>query len=196
MLVAGCLVSQLPALQQSSDHRGGSVESAAWTSGIVIILLMTCLSGVAATYNERLLKGNRSIHQANAQLYMFGVVLNTMAAFGSGSIQGLNLLKGFTAMTWVTVFCFCFSGLAISAVMKYSDSIVKTMLTALSVVLTALFEAVYLGDVPSLPTVVGGGLIMLSVAAWSRAPRQQINSPANYAETESGYPAGNTTSKS
>ena len=67
---------------------------------------------------------------------------------------------------------FCFLGLAISAVMKFIDSIVKVMLTALSVVLTTLFEAFYLGEVPSLPTILGGTLIMFSVVAWSKAPRQ------------------------
>ena len=47
------------------------------------------------------------------------------------------------------------------------------MLTGLSVVLTALIEAMYLGEPPSTPTMIGGCLIFYSVVTWGSIPRQE-----------------------
>ena len=62
-------------------------------------------------------------------------------------------------------------GLAVSAVMKYGDSIIKIMCTAMSVIVTGLIETVYLGITPSLSFVAGGALIFYSVVAWSKVPK-------------------------
>ena len=46
-----------------------SEETTAWVTGVFLVQVQAFMSGLASVYNEKLLKENKSIHQANAQLY-------------------------------------------------------------------------------------------------------------------------------
>ena len=71
----------------------------------------------------------------NIQLYSFGVLFNGLGLVASGavgdsggsglSISPLALTRGYTALTYAVVANLAFSGLVVSWVMKFADSIMK-----------------------------------------------------------------------
>ena len=78
-LLCGVVLTQLDRITGSAaaDVEGETEGNAgAWTLGMCLVIVQTGFSGLAATYNEKLLKGNSSLHMANAQLYFYGVVFN------------------------------------------------------------------------------------------------------------------------
>ena len=186
-LLCGVVLTQLDritgsAAPETEGETGGN--AGAWTLGMCLVIIQTGFSGLAATYNEKLLKGNSSLHMANAQLYFYGVVFNLIVMVWQGGSVSFNIFKGFTAMTWIIVGCYSFLGLAISAVMKYSDSIVKIMCTALSVVVTGVVEVVVLKTQMKLAFLGGGVLILYSLVLWNKAPKQQALATATAAATK------------
>ena len=186
-LLCGVVLTQLDRITGSAaaDVEGETEGNAgAWTLGMCLVIVQTGFSGLAATYNEKLLKGNSSLHMANAQLYFYGVVFNLIVMVWQGGSVSFNIFKGFTTMTWIIVGCYSFLGLAISAVMKYSDSIVKIMCTALSVVVTGVVEVVVIKTQMKLAFLVGGVLILYSLVLWNKAPKQQAIATATAAATK------------
>jgi solute carrier family 35 (UDP-sugar transporter), member A1/2/3 len=106
---------------------------AACPQGYLWGILSALLSALAAVYTEWVMKRNNdSLYWQNIQLYAFGVLFNglglTVSDFRRGFSNGLwmySLLRGYN---WVTVLLVCnlaFSGLLVSWVMKFADSILK-----------------------------------------------------------------------
>jgi UDP-sugar transporter A1/2/3 len=119
------------------------------STGILLALIYTFISATASVYNEKLLKSDAgSMHAANLQLYMFGVLTNGAAAvLQPGVLSNAVITKGWSKpMTWVVAFNMANIGLIIAAIMKYHDNIIKIFCGAVSNVLVLLYSVWVVGD--------------------------------------------------
>ena len=101
--------------------------------GYLFGLLSALLSALAAVYTEWVMKRNNdSLYWQNIQLYAFGVLFNGLgltandvrANFHSGFWMH-SMFDGYSTITLLVVANLAFSGLLVSWVMKFADSIMK-----------------------------------------------------------------------
>ncbi len=94
---------------------------------------ITSLSGIL---NEKQLKGfPASMHIQNSVLYIFGTILNFLIFMllpPPGSNTHVPFFHGFSIGALLIVICNSLMGIAITAVYKYADVIVKTFATAVT----------------------------------------------------------------
>jgi UDP-sugar transporter A1/2/3 len=132
LLTLGTMTSQLSSENQFSVN----------TWGLFWEMVMCTLSALAGVANEFLLKKvgtTDSIHIQNMKLYIFGVAANFLEVIRSGTPVG-SMFQGMDHIVFMIVLVTAFNGLAISAVMKYANVIVKTISTSLSLLLSAVIS--------------------------------------------------------
>ena len=100
------------------------------------------LSAFAGVYSELLLKkdGNsHSIHLQNMMLYSWGVLFNAMYVFfinGQEIAANGGLLQGYTPMVWLLIVNNALIGLAISAILKFANNLVRVFAHTAAMMLT------------------------------------------------------------
>jgi len=163
LLTVGTTTSQL-------GGKGGGTFSAPW-QGYALGVANALLSAFAGVYTEYLMKKNEdTIHWQNIQLYAFGVLFNIIRLtcddirndFHHGAWP-IILFEGYTTITFLVVFNLAFSGLLVSFVMKYADTIAKVFSTSLAMMLTPFASWFLFNMVPSLPLFLGIVIACMSV---------------------------------
>jgi solute carrier family 35 (probable UDP-sugar transporter), member A4 len=121
------------------------------TTGLIMILIYSTLSGLSGVYSEYLFKKNFNdlIFLQNIYLYIYGCLLNFIGfliqSYHNDEHEFLSLssfFNGFSFYTWVIVLTQVLNGIAMSVVMKYSSNI-----TRLFVISSALFVTTFLSFV-------------------------------------------------
>lgn len=169
--------------------------------GYAFGLLSALLSAVAAVYTEWVMKHNAdSLYWQNMQLYAFGVLFNGAALLlssGPGSGAGAEawspttLFRGYSAMTWLVVCNLAFSGLLVSWIMKFADSIVKVYATSLAMLLTTGVSIAFFGLPPTLQLGLGIVVASVSVVLYYLPPDKLAQTPGALAartKTHQGLP--------
>ena len=137
---------------------------------------------MAAVYPEWVMKHNTdSLYWQNMQLYFFGVVFNGAALLLGGGGDGWSLLdffEGYNGMTWLVVGNLAFSGLLVSWVMKFADSIVKVYATSLAMLLTTGISITFFGLQPTLQLALGLIVASTSVVLYYVSPEKLALPPA------------------
>jgi UDP-galactose transporter len=145
------------------DEYGSGVElsNAEAVVGVVGTALSSLLSSFAGVYSELLLKKDaqlHSIHLQNALLYSWGLVFNSvgLAVFDGRSISNNGLLYGYNAWTWALLVNNAVTGLTISAVLKYTNNIVRVFAHTGAMVITASIGVLFLDAhaTPQLPLAI------------------------------------------
>jgi len=156
LLMAGATVSQISGCE-------GSVLAAP-AMGYFLGILSAFLSATAGVYTEFLMKKNNdSLYFQNMQLYGFGTLFNAIRLFyddatGGGYENGSwlnNGLHGWNWVTWAIAVNFAFSGLFVSWIMKYADTIVKVYATSSAMLLTAVLSVWFFDLEPTLQLFLG-----------------------------------------
>lgn len=123
-----------------------------------------------------------SLYWQNMQLYFFGVLFNGAALVMGGSGDEdwslLNFFQGYSATTWLVVANLAFSGLLVSWVMKFADSIVKVYATSLAMLLTTGISIAFFGLQPTLQLGLGLVVASLSVVLYYVSPDKLAAPPA------------------
>ena len=155
LLLIGATSSQL-------DTCGSRVLSAP-VQGYLFGLLSASLSGFAAVYTEFIMKKNNdSLYWQNAQLYFFGVIFNLInltyqdirAEFHHGFWM-MTMFHGYNKWTYLVVCTLSSSGLLVSWIMKYADSIVKVYATSMAMLVTMVVSILLFGQNPTLQLLLG-----------------------------------------
>jgi UDP-sugar transporter A1/2/3 len=155
ILLIGATTSQLDTC--SSKLLSAPIE------GYLFGLLSASLSGFAAVYTEFIMKKNNdSLYWQNAQLYFFGVIFNfinlTYQDVHAGFHHGFWMMtpfKGYNMWTCLVVCTLSSSGLLVSWIMKYADSIVKVYATSMAMLVTMVVSIFLFAQMPSLQLVLG-----------------------------------------
>jgi UDP-sugar transporter A1/2/3 len=80
-------------------------------------------------------------------------------------------LAGYSVLTWLVVANLAFSGLAVSWVMKFADSIVKVYATSLAMLLTTLISISFFNVPPTLQLLLGIIIASSSVVLYYVSPQ-------------------------
>ncbi len=77
-------------------------------------------------------------------------------------MQSDGIFYGWDALIWLIAVSSAFSGVLVSAVMKYADNIKKTYCQSVAIVGTAIGSAILKEFVPSVTAIGGMSLVLLS----------------------------------
>jgi len=137
--------------------------------------VLTCvLSALGGVYSERLMKDDGSVHSIHLQnllLYAWGFGFNGLALLGKDgrAIQHQGFFQGYTALVWLLVLNNAFNGLAISAILKFTDNIVRVFAHAAAMLLTMLLEVTCFGASPTPQLIISATVVSCSVYLYNRA---------------------------
>eukprot|EP00584_Thalassiosira_punctigera_P003458 CAMPEP_0172528504 /NCGR_PEP_ID=MMETSP1067-20121228/2876_1 /TAXON_ID=265564 ORGANISM="Thalassiosira punctigera, Strain Tpunct2005C2" /NCGR_SAMPLE_ID=MMETSP1067 /ASSEMBLY_ACC=CAM_ASM_000444 /LENGTH=813 /DNA_ID=CAMNT_0013312425 /DNA_START=518 /DNA_END=2959 /DNA_ORIENTATION=+ len=153
----------------------GDVNADNTVRGILAVAIACIVSSLAGVYFEKVLKQNQqgpqpSLWLRNMLLSLFSIIvalsqslLHDNSARRHGSFVYKPFFHGFAPLVWLQVFLLSCGGILVAAVMKYTDNVIKGLATGISVVVSALMSAVFLGTVISTPFLYGAGMILFAV---------------------------------
>eukprot|EP00300_Choanocystis_sp_HF-7_P006952 c15001_g1_i2.p1 GENE.c15001_g1_i2~~c15001_g1_i2.p1 ORF type:complete len:371 (+),score=74.70 c15001_g1_i2:1-1113(+) len=175
---------------------GTAASSSAATEGSQVIgltaVVMACvLSGFAAVYFERILKGSPvSIWIRNIQLGAIGSVVAIIGAYTKDgeTIAQNGFFGGYNMVVVLLIGIFAVGGLVVAVVVRYADNVIKNFATSFSVVICATFSCLFLGLEPSVLFVGGSALVLLATFMYSEI-KLSVLCPALFAEKPAGPPA-------
>ncbi|CAL3967738.1 unnamed protein product [Diplocarpon coronariae] len=146
----------------TTQYRPETGSSYPYSTYMVLIFQVT-ISAVAGVYNQALLKSDQaSIHAQNAVLYGCGVCINAMVhltlSYYAGNEPGL--FEGYTsAAAYLVIVSNVFIGLAITAVYKYANAVIKCLATAVATGILLYISPILFGT-NTAPLIFPGGLIV------------------------------------
>lgn len=185
LLASGAAVAQLPGPGNAAECGSGDppVPSTAWIGDLLTI--MSCvLSAFAGIYSELLLKkdgGRHSLHLQNVMLYSWGVVFNSIAIAirDHAAISANGFFHGFAPLVWLLVANNALNGLAISAVLKFADNIVRVFAHAAAMLLTMMLEAAFTPATASANLLVSIVVVGTATVLYAQGgvPKQMRQSP-------------------
>lgn len=163
LLMAGATTSQI------NSNGGGTLQAP--IQGYILGIVSACLSATAGVYTEFLMKKNNdNLYFQNLQLYGFGTIFNavrlTVDDYNSSYENGFWLstgLRGWNSVTWMIAINFAFSGLFVSWIMKFADTIVKVYATSSAMLLTALLSVWFFDLEPTLQLFLGILIACISI---------------------------------
>jgi len=177
LLMIGAATSQV-----KSDCKGDSLLQAPLT-GYMFGVLSAFLSALAAVYTEWVMKRNDdSLYWQNMQLYSFGVVFNGMGLVLGNLSRGdgrwlPSIFQGYNFVTLLVVANLAFSGLLVSWVMKFADSILKVYATSMAMVVTMVVSVALFALVPSLQMLLGVATASISLVLYYTPPKMLQGEP-------------------
>ena len=142
--------------------------------GLGATLLATLSSGCAGVYFEKMLKGRSdlSLWQRNTQLGVYSIVVGITALLSSPSnrhsVMENGFLFGYTNLTYLNLCVQAFGGLIVAVVIKFADNILKNFATSVSIILSVIFSALFLGQTLSGLFIFGVLLVNYAVFLYAR----------------------------
>ena len=123
-------------------------------------------------------RNSDSLYWQNMQLYSFGIILNGMGLIvgdvrrgaGHSSLWPSHLFRGYNGVTFLLVANLAFSGLLVSWIMKFADSIVKVFATSMAMLVTTLVSVAAFGLQPSLHMILGMTTASISLVLYYMGP--------------------------
>ncbi|KAK9845405.1 hypothetical protein WJX81_005725 [Elliptochloris bilobata] len=184
LLMIGATISQV-----NTRCEGNSLFTAP-IQGYALGVLSAFLSALAAVYTEWVMKRTSdSLYWQNMQLYSFGVLFNalglTIGDVRAGFVGGVWLTSLVHGYNWVTVLVvanLAFSGLLVSWVMKFADSIMKVYATSMAMLVTMAVSVAFFGLEPSLQLLLGILTAGISLALYYVPPATLAAKPEPRAE--------------
>lgn len=141
--------------------------------GLTATLLATLSSGGAGVYFEKILKSRSelSLWQRNVQLGLYSIFIGLAALMFSPTHRSHVITRGFfygyTNLTFVNLGVQSFGGLIIAVVIRYADNILKNFATSISIILSVLFSAFFLGQTISKLFLAGVACVIYAVFLYS-----------------------------
>lgn len=171
LLMIGATTSQL---RTGGAAVGSGGILSAPIQGYLFGALSACLSALAAVYSEWIMKRNNdSLYWQNIQLYAFGVLFNGLGLTASDFMNGFSngpwpmaLVRGYSAVTYLVVANLAFTGLLVSWVMKFADSIMKVYATSMAMLVTMVASVVLFGLQPTLQLALGIATASISLVLY------------------------------
>lgn len=153
----------------------------------------TFITATNAVRNDHLLKNYKiSMHVQNMILYGGGVLFNLSAFLMvpksiTNTPENIGFFEGYDSIWALLVIFFnALIGLAISAVYKYCDAVIKTFATATVTVLLVVFSAVYLHKEPTLVAWMGVTVVAVSTWMYSKTADPKKPDPKLVAPADQG----------
>ncbi|KUJ08723.1 uncharacterized protein LY89DRAFT_325089 [Mollisia scopiformis] len=134
----------------------------------VVLMTQVFISAVAGVYNQALLKSEKaSLHAQNAVLYAAGCIINIIIHVVIRFIKPAepSFFKGYTNWSsFLVIISNVFMGIAITAVYKYANAVVKCLASAVATGILLYLSPILFGTAMS-PLTIPGGLIVF-ISSW------------------------------
>lgn len=128
--------------ERADAENGLRLRITVW--GLLLVLVYSFISGLAAVYTERVLKSQKlPLSLQNLYLYVFGVSINGISAYMSGNKQ--SFLEGYSGVVWVIIVGQAANGLLMSVVLKHGSGITRLFVISCSMLVNALLSWAILG---------------------------------------------------
>jgi len=147
LLTAGVSAVVLSQMSEGQKASSGKPEGSIMP-GLVAVLTACLMSGLAGVYFEKLLKGSTvSLWARNLQLASYSIVSGLVCLYGDNTSFSItsDFFKGYTPAVWMSILNNAFGGLLVAVVIKHADVILKNFAASLSIILTAIVSATWLG---------------------------------------------------
>jgi len=144
LLSTGVALLQLPEESLAPHSNTTSApQSGVSLLGMAAVCGASVTSGFCGVYMEKLLKQSKlSLWMRNVQLALAGAPISLICALATdhARIGTDGVLQGFDGLVWGVVAINALGGLAIAAVLRYADNIVKCFATAAAVLVSCLLS--------------------------------------------------------
>lgn len=185
ILAVGVAAVQFSAFHAQGAH-SQSDPDADPLLGIAAVLMVSLTSGFSSVYFEYMLKKSGqdthmewSLWVRNIQLASFAFPIALITAFlkDGSTIHQVGFFHGYTAITWLVICLEATGGIFVALVTKYADSILKNFATALAIVVSAAFCALYMGFSITHLFVAGSSMVMIAIFLYSHQPAAPAKTP-------------------
>lgn len=176
LVACGTAASQIPSCEAPDPKK--DVSTPFW--GFLLMVVSCFLSALGGIYSEMLLKGKMadSIHWQNVQLYAWGIFFNAAGTFAHDKqLLSAGFFTGYNKWTWLVIVNNALNGLCISALLKFSDNIMRVFAHASAILLTMLADLFIFGVVPTPQVVVAFSVISISMAQYNTVPPELSAKP-------------------
>eukprot|EP00448_Togula_jolla_P021691 CAMPEP_0170590108 /NCGR_PEP_ID=MMETSP0224-20130122/11694_1 /TAXON_ID=285029 /ORGANISM="Togula jolla, Strain CCCM 725" /LENGTH=401 /DNA_ID=CAMNT_0010913883 /DNA_START=160 /DNA_END=1365 /DNA_ORIENTATION=- len=160
-LSCGVAIIQIGGSQPTPEKAGGNEMI-----GFCAVIAACFTSGFAGVYMEKELKQTAvSLWIRNVQLALVGTPMALTAAlyWDGAQIWKDGFFQGYDSFVWIVVFLNAFGGLAIAAVLRYADNIVKCFGTAVAVVIVTTLSLLF-GELAFEPKALAGACLVVSAS--------------------------------
>lgn len=181
ILAAGAAVSRLPDAGSGCEYASGEFESGSgilpihlsseWV-GVLLTLVSCVFSSLAGVVNEALLKKEGQLHSLflqNGLLYAWGVAINllALAVQNHDRLDVYGPFDGYGPGVLLLLLVNALTGLSISAVLKFTDNLVRVFAHTAAMLLTMILESTVLATPPSVQLVLAVFIVSSSAAVYT-----------------------------
>lgn len=168
LIMLGCMVSQTSQNFESEDDKNLLIyhHKPRINMGYVHMFCIIFLGAFSSVFCEKFLKHDKNdINIQNILLYSWGVIFASISIFYRSTSETYlsDLFHGHSAISFALVCSYAFSGIAVSAVLKLTDSFTKTFVSIGSTFFVTLVSAVCLGESLSLAHIIGCVVVAIAL---------------------------------
>ena len=169
ILIAGvCLIHFQPA-NASTKH---TVTEQNPILGLLAVIASCMMSGFAGIYFEKIVKSSQqSLWERNFQLSFFSILFGVLTLFVfnyDAVINGDGFFQGYDWIVWIVVLLQSIGGLAVAAVVKYADNILKCFATSSAIIISCIASMYFFDFQLSWQFVTGASLVISSVYMYGK----------------------------
>ena len=135
-----------------------------------LLTVITCLtSSIGGVYSEKLLKNlSDSVHLQNVQLYSWGLAVGIFAYWsGKSGAAVQSPFTGYNGSVYAMILVLSLNGLSVSLLLKYADSLVKSMVSSLAICTTVCLQVLLGAQDVSFIFTVGVLLIVFALKVYT-----------------------------
>jgi len=172
LLFQGVVLVQLPPCPEVDQEKILAQEEAGKNTflGFMVVCAISCTSGFAGVYLEKILKsGSGSAYARNLQLAFWGFIFSVvmMLYYDGDEIAEKGFWHGYNWIVWVIINISSWGGILIALVVVYTDNIAKGFATSLSIVLSSIISVSFFGFEMMSTFIIGAAIVILSVILYS-----------------------------
>jgi UDP-sugar transporter A1/2/3 len=137
--------------------------------GVLLMLVMCCISSGAGVANEILLKhgDNGPLFWQNMQLYVSTCVFSLLNATLHAKVpMNGSFFKGYDWMTICVILSLALVGIIVSITLKYADNIVHSIASSLAMIFATVFSVTVMHEGFSMLAIPGYLAIVLGVSLY------------------------------
>jgi UDP-sugar transporter A1/2/3 len=178
LLASGAALVQVEASMCKAASNTNEDADPFW--GLVAVITMSVMSGLAGCYTEKMLKTEKlPMWLQSAEVAGFSIaVLMFMCLWSRASVYDLgskrtevgSLMKGFVPLTWVVVAVMSLGGLIVVAALRYADNVMKGMSVVASLILSGMWSALAFGTTLSAIFVIATIVICAAMFLYQAVP--------------------------
>jgi len=158
-------------LANAKTENAGTTEYGQQT-GVIIVLIMACLSSFTGVYWEKVLKGGKANPwERNFQLALYSIIVSCITIFYKkpSDLLPSNLISGVSIVSIILFTTQASQGIVTAFVTKYTSTIIRNYSSTASLCITAILS-VYLFDAKlSLFFWLGLSLVLISMNLYGEA---------------------------